>query len=71
MNYQNPNVSFKCIRCKKMDSKDGNFRRAGNRATGKTSKKVDSGVLSSIGFQWALKPEEIAEDMKKIQSYLK
>ena len=50
-------VNFKCIRCKKMGSKDGPQRRAASRTGGKGSKKTDSGVLSSIGFQWALKPE--------------
>ena len=54
-----------------MGSKDGPQRRTANRTGGKGMKKTDSGVLSSIGFQWALKPEEIAEDLKKIQSYLK
>ena len=51
--------------------KDGPQRRANYRTGGKGMKKTDSGVLYSIGFQWALKPEEIAEDLKKIQSYLK
>lgn len=45
-------------------------RSATNRNQIKANKKIESNALTNIGFTWALKPEQIAEDMKKLQNYL-
>lgn len=46
------------------------LRRTNTRQPAKANKKIEVGGLSSLGFQMALLPEEIAEDVKKTQEHL-
>ena len=66
------NVSFSCIKCKKLNDggRESGRRNANTRQPLKVQKKTEGSGLSGVGFQWALTPEEIAEDMRKMQEYL-
>lgn len=41
------------------------------RAQPKAVKKVESATFAAIGFTMSLKADEIAEDVKKLQEYLR